>query len=815
MQINKTAAAVNCEKSVAAQNFRCSFEVTVTNTGDAPFNGPIVFTDETNFQTTAEAQGATCDTAGGLDHRCEIAAATIPPKGSTKFLISNVLPFASVPINTPPGECKLNNTITIASPRGEGPAATSAATAQLPAIANEGKVVPCDPPGLRLSKTAQGCSAVGTGFECGYKLTVTSAGPDPFQDAPIHIEERLPAGATVKATSKGWSCSGSGGSTRCSTEGKVTLAVGASLDLELTVALPKTAVRPGTCDVTNNAEIVQPGRDMTQAGTQLKASASARIVSPECGCPSGQQYNAKLGECIAPPAPVCLEGYTGVYPNCTPVVAAVPPPPACTAGMVLLPTGRCGCPPGQEYNAAQRACGGPLIRICPDGWTGEYPDCVRVTRMPPLTPGIAQPQTCPDGSKVRPGATCPCPAGQVLVRGVCRQRYTDPPRCPTGLIGTPPNCTCPPGQVLTRTGQCRADLVLGCPADRPVGKPPYCCPRGTQYINGSCRSGAPTPPPPPQQQVCAAGMVGTPPNCTCPPGQVLTRTGQCRADLVLGCPADRPVGKPPYCCPRGTQYINGSCRSSAPTPTPPPQQQVCAAGMVGTPPNCTCPPGQVLTRTGQCRADLVLGCPADRPVGKPPYCCPRGTQYINGSCRSSASPTPTPPPQQQVCARGMVGKPPNCICPPGQVLTRTGQCRADLVVGCPADRPVGKPPYCCPRGTQYINNSCRSSASPTPTPPPQQQACTGGRVGRPPNCNCPPGTSFSTLLARRTRGRSVCASATTTAPIPSTPKPTPQVQCSMERVCAQWGKGPAGGFPTCARYEMKRICGSGSPSPVR
>ena len=485
LQINKTAAAATCEKSVAARNWRCSFEVTVTNAGDAPFNGPIVITDETNFQTIADAQGAACDNAGGLGHRCEIAAANIPPKGSTKFVLVSTLSFDSVPINTPPGECKLNNTVTIASPRGEGAATTSTATAQLPAMANQGKAIPCDPPSLRLSKTAQGCSATGSGFECRYRLTVTSTGPDPFEDAPIDIDERLPAGATVKTNSEGWSCPGTGAAIRCS-HGNITLAVGASLDLDLTVTLPKSAVRPGTCEVKNDAEIVQPGRDMTQAGAQLKASASARITSPEC----------------QPPAP---------------------PPPSCTGGMVLLATGRCACPPDQEYNSARRACAAvppplPVIappppppRVCPDGYTGDYPYCVRVVVPPPLPiivppppPRVVDPCT---GGMIGTPPNCVCPPGQVLIRGECRRRYVEPP-CPAGLIGKPPNCTCPQGQVLTRTGQCVAD---GCPADRPVGRPPYCCPPGSLYINGSCQSSASTPVPPPQyHHARAAGLVRHP-----------------------------------------------------------------------------------------------------------------------------------------------------------------------------------------------------------------------------------------------------------------------------------------------------------------
>jgi hypothetical protein len=98
-----------------------------------------------------------------------------------------------------------------------------------------------------------------------------------------------------------------------------------------------------------------------------------------------------------------------------------------------------------------------------------------------------------------------------------------------------------------------------------------------------------------------SGAFGTPKPSTprCPPGQVLSRTGQCRLD------------------------------------TP-------------------CPPGQVLSRTGQCRADTP--------------CPPGHTQNRAGRCIQTAQ-----------CRPGRVmNSAGQCVpagpCRPGQVLTRTGQC---------------------------------------------------------------------------------------------------------------------------------------------
>jgi len=51
-------------------------------------------------------------------------------------------------------------------------------------------------------------------------------------------------------------------------------------------------------------------------------------------------------------------------------------------------------------------------------------------------------------------------------------------------------------------------------------------------------------------------------------------------------------------------------------------------------------------------------CPADRPVGTPPNCCPQGTHFTEGSC------------YPLTCSPGWTGAPPHCLPPPTQ-QTRT------------------------------------------------------------------------------------------------------------------------------------------------
>ncbi len=48
---------------------------------------------------------------------------------------------------------------------------------------------------------------------------------------------------------------------------------------------------------------------------------------------------------------------------------------------------------------------------------------------------------------------------------------------------------------------------------------------------------------------------------------------------------------------------------------------------------------------------------------------------------------------------------------------------------------TGSPPNCCPPGTRFQNGKC--------VKPQPKERCTGGRIGTPPNCKCPPGTHWT------------------------------------------------------------------------
>jgi hypothetical protein len=211
------------------------------------------------------------------------------------------------------------------------------------------------------------------------------------------------------------------------------------------------------------------------------------------------------------------------------------------------------------------------------------------------------------------------------------------------------------------------------------------------------------------------------------------------------CP-DGFIGTPPNCCPRGTEFRNGACRGPQ---SPPPTPKPCPDGFIGTPPNC-CPRGTEF-RNGACRgpkAPTEIGCPRGtrfengkcrRPQAEPakcptgmngtfPNCCPRGTRFENGKCKSRGDGTGTPPQQQRPFEK---------TCPDGtKVFGQFTQCPNDRPQlptqpqSCPRNRPNGTFPNCCPRQMQFRNGQC------------VDDKCRQGMVGTPPNCACPPGTTF-------------------------------------------------------------------------
>ncbi len=406
------------------------------------------------------------------------------------------------------------------------------------------------------------------------------------------------------------------------------------------------------------------------------------------------------------------------------IADATPPPekPECKGGMILTAEGMCACPPGTRWNG--RSCtepvspvdngpggGGTIVppppppKVCPRSLpVGKYPNCCeRGTHFdprvnPPRGACVSDGRSGTDGTIINPPPPPPPP--------VCKGARP---------IGTFPNC-CPRGTNFSR-GACRSNVVE-----------PGECRNGTRRINGVCK-----------KPECPSGMFGDWPRC-CPtgtrfedgkcvkpgPGTGGTQgstdpcpNGERRINGVCPkpkCPSGM-FGEWPRCCPNGTRLEKGKCVKPGPgTGGTDGNNDKCAAGTIGKPPNCKCPIGM---------------------TGRPPNCCPPGTRFENGKC---VRPKVTVP-----CTGGRIGTPPNCSCPPGTHWARSERCLPDAP----------------------------SKTTPSKTEEPKGK-CTRGMVGTPPNCFCP-------APKRMFRGR--CTIPPKPTPTPTTPK------CS--------GSTPRGTYPNC------------------
>ncbi len=100
----------------------------------------------------------------------------------------------------------------------------------------------------------------------------------------------------------------------------------------------------------------------------------------------------------------------------------------------------------------------------------------------------------------------------------------EPPTCPQGQVGTPPDCTVPPPPPTCPQGQ------VGTPPDCTVPPPPPTCPQGQVGTPPDCTVPLPLPP-----ETCPQGQIGIPPDCSIPPSPELPeQPGSGDIDRVTG-----------------------------------------------------------------------------------------------------------------------------------------------------------------------------------------------------------------------------------------------------------------------------------------
>lgn len=557
LQISKSP--LECHKQ-GADTVRCHYDIGLKNTGPSPSIAPITFTETVPASSTLASIGAPWSCVGGPPlYTCTTPAApNIAPGDSLTIPVAIDLDRASLEA----AKCWAPNHVTITAPAGGTPDNfkvvddSALATADAAWIRfDEGgplELVLCDPTNLQTKKVADGpCTEEGDKYRCGYTVTLTNTGPDPFKGR-IDVTDTFSTAPIDVTFPAGWDCGGAGANWTCS-HAPLDLAEGESVSLKVTAKFAKTS----QCVVSNRATMIFPPANTRWNGSGADDSAVAfspipspecerkptceaptegetRTVSGACACASGHARDRK-GRCVQvvvetepePETPdrtptctpgrnevrtasgqcVCKSGFERRGERCVfepgepePPIVTEPPvvePPLCVIGPneVRIARSRCVCRDGFSRNRDGR-CVPDKPDACPPGMTGKPPNC--------------KPRACGEGTTGKWPECRPitCPPGTMGRPPKCKP--IDKPKCPSGQTGTWPNC-------------------------RPVDKPK--CPPGTTGTPPKCKAI--------ESPKCPPGTTGKPPRCVkivkpCPPAQFRNNKGQCVPRKVGGVPTSTP-----------------------------------------------------------------------------------------------------------------------------------------------------------------------------------------------------------------------------------------------------------------------------------
>ena len=643
----------------------CRFELDIFNPGPIPHDDPVTVVDELSGLSSASIVSIT-PSAGADPFPCSPAPTKVPFNctGHMRLEIGEhnkytmVLRLPSDASAAPFTNCA--SVRSTAQPGGSGQApdkgpALTATGGEAPKgdgpqqACHTVKTTPPTPPfALKISKTGpQSCEP---GAACAFDITVSNTGAGDH-DAPVTFTDGVSGAAPMDIVSitPPLPCATQPTQVpfKCTSAANFALPASAQRAFKVTVRVPDGVEKFTNCAIVASAGVTNAagGRSGDAESTSCAivtvatpppapkppACTGGMILLAEgvCACPPGQFWNGRACDAgsggINPSAsnPVCPDSRpVGTPPNCCPQgtrfdgtvcrrPATAPPPPA-----VCEPPRPVGTPPNccpsdtrfedgvcKRFTGGSNTSKGTEDTECPRSRpVGTPPNCcpkgTKFERGACREPAKERPKECTGDRPVGTFPNC-CPRGMRFENGRCRSPQAEPAKCPTGMIGTFPNC-CPRGTRF-ENGKCRSPQAepAKCPTGM-IGTFPNCCPRGTRFENGKCkpRGGDTDTPQRPFEKTCPDGT------------KVFGQFTQCPNDkpqLPQTCPRNRPNGTFPNCCPRQMEFRNGQC-----------VQDKCRQGMVGTPPNCACPPG---------------------------------TKFQNDFCRVPTAPTPkpTPPPPPPKC----------------------------------------------------------------------------------------------------------------------------------------------------------------------
>ena len=286
LKIEKSAKPKVCEDT--GLDWKCSFLVTVTNTGPGAYSGDIEVTDTLSAPNppTVSPPPWACVPAGP-GYTCTYPGAALNPGDSIDMLLTTTVPKADLKTA---GKCTVMNDVAISkAPGGSAlnldPADDTASAEALAPGEN------CEPLGgektdLSLKKEAKGCVLLPGGWLCAFTVTVTNEGPDNF-DAPLKLHDTfsfVPPLAPV--FSPPWICDPEGGGFACTYPPglQVPLGLHESMSLAVGVMVPDDGT---VCSVTDTASIETPagGSDLNGDGSNDSADAADVVPSDLCAPP--------------------------------------------------------------------------------------------------------------------------------------------------------------------------------------------------------------------------------------------------------------------------------------------------------------------------------------------------------------------------------------------------------------------------------------------------------------------------------------------------------------------------------------------------
>lgn len=664
----KTVGTGQCDK-IGGDLF-CKYDISLTNQNALPFNDVLKFEEKVpaGANLTLISPPWACGGAAP-NYTCDSGGAISIPAGGT--ISTQVTLKISVPDVEAIG-CSIPNDVKILTPAAGTPsnldgsddtASAAAWTFGLSWVDGGGVThTICDPTNLKVTKKATGpCTQSDGGWQCGYEVTVTNAGPDPYK-GPVKLDEKFGVSPQLVNFGGDFTCSGNGASYTCQT-GIVSLAKGDSLTLDVTASVADN----GTCRVPNTASLTFPaaGSKANGSGADDTASASAKVPSERC---------AQRPSSLVPPTLISQ--------------------PRCSDGRPRRIDGTCPCPLGTRYDAESRSCQNPQPRCydrarirddgtcCPYGtvYDGENDRCrVPVSSCRDRERRMADDTCCPLGAVANEtGSRCviietACPPDTrwnyisrtcVPVRPACqpgerynwRERHCEPPRP-----------WCPPGTHPDRDGDECIRNEQNCPAGTHFDRATRRCEGETHDCRGNEHYDR-------AKYACVPNEEGD----KCPDGSPHLPGGACRCpqnrtwDAATGQCARKDVPPSGIMCMAGFERIDGKCVKKAEPKDP--------SKVPGKEPPVerTCPEGK--HRVGNaCLPDKIVPAPGNDNGGKPAS-CPDGQHAMGKACLPNRPNGGNPPVDGDKnvpdCAAGKhrLGK----SCVPDMVIKPTGPVIKDV-----------------------------------------------------------------------------------------------------------------------------------------